>query len=412
MGRLSAFLFSGLLSFSQAGAFELDEKDMQVGGYFDGGRFQLEDTSANGEVLNRLGVKWILRKEMNENWSLMANLHWMFWRNQATDLALFHIAGLKFDSDLEGAVTYHAGANHVKFGLYDFKYNPDSKNLGEYLLRSEAYPTIVENSQGKDLLSTSRSRVAGVQHDLQFDYFRQTALLYAEQFNVPVNDVSAAYLAAAGPRHAELEFGAAFHRMLKFGQPIKVEDLDPSLRAYVDSQGLTTRAVKLSLRGRLDFAAMFGMPGNFKVYGEAAMLGLKNDSLFYKEPFQRLPVMAGIELPTYGALDMLSAEVEYYKNPYYGRKYPISDATGSRFSPLPNLSADEYVDPRIPNITKDDLKWSLYLHKALNRWLDVKLRFASDHLRMLSWDGDLVNGEPMTKKPADWYFLARIEYHN
>ena len=394
-----------------ARAFTLNASDLKVGGYVDGGRFQVADTSITGEIVNRMGAKWRIDKQLDENWSILADLHWMFWRNQATDLALFHIAGIKFDSDMQGAFAYQDGASRFRLGLYNFKYNPDSKNLGEYLLRSEAYPTIIENSQGKDLLAYSHSRVAGAQYDLGFPLFRQTGLIYAEQYNIPVNDVSLAYLAAAGPEYAEVQVGAALHRQFRFGKP-QVSELEKSQEDYVKSQGLTTQAMKFSLRGRLDVGRMLEMGQDAVIYGEAALLGVKNDSLFYKSMSQRMPVMAGVNLPTFGLLNVLSIEAEYLRNPYYGRKYSINDATGSKFSPLPNLNSDEYEISRIPNKTNDDLKWSVFLHRSLNNWIDMKARIACDNLRLLNWDGDLASGEPMTNKTGDWYFLVRIEYHN
>jgi hypothetical protein len=122
--------------------------------------------------------------------------------------------------------------------------------------------------------------------------------------------------------------------------------------------------------------------------------------------------MAGIDLPTLGLLDLFSIEAEWFRNPYHGRKYSINDASGSKFSPLPSLNSDEYDVRRIPNDTQDDLKWSVLVQRSLNKWINVKARIASDHMRLLNWDGDVTSGEPMTKKTGDWYFLARIEYHN
>ena len=406
IAMLSAFFFA-----SATYAMELKEEDLKVEGYVDNGRFQLKDTIKNGEIVSRMGSKWSFNKPMDEHWLVMAKLHWMFWRNEATDLALFHIAGLKFDADLEGAISYQNGVNGIKFGLYEFKYNPDSKNLGEYLLRSEAYPTIIENSQGKDLLTYSSSRIAGLQYNLNFPLFRQTALIYAEQYSVPVNDVSLAYLAAIGTEHAELQFGAALHRQFRFGKPIKVTSLDQYRKDYIQSQGLSTQAIKLSLRAHLDVEILSRREQNFTLYGEAALLGLKNDSLFYKKPMQRLPIMVGVDIPTGEFLNVLSIETEYFKNPYYDRKYPSADASGSNFSPLPSLSSDEYTGGRIPNFTKDDWKWSIFANKKLNNWIDVKGRVASDHLRLRSWDGDL-GGLPLTQGLGDFYFLLQIEYHN
>jgi hypothetical protein len=47
----------------------------------------------------------------------------------------------------------------------------------------------------------------------------------------------------------------------------------------------------------------------------------------------------------------------------------------------------------------------------LNNWIDVKGRVASDHMRLISWDGDL-GGLPLTQGLGDFYFLLQIEYHN
>jgi hypothetical protein len=421
LGRRSFLFIPALLLATTVNALELSKDDLRVTGYVDGGRFQLVDSSVDGELLNRMGAKWKIDKQIDENWSAMADLHWMFWRNQATDVGLFHVAGLKFDADLQGMIAHQADARRFKFGLYEFKYNPDAKNLGEYLLRSEAYPTILESSQGKDLLSHATSRVAGLEYGLHYGLFRTTALLYAEQHNIPVNDISAAYFAAAGPESAELGFGAAYHRFYALGNRINNTVLNPEQRAYVERQGLEAKAVKLSLRGRVDLAALLEMEDDFKLYGETALLGLKNDSLFYKHQMHRVPVMAGVNIPTFRFLNTLSVEVEYFSNPYLGRKYAIKDANGSNFSALPFI--DDYSKP--PTYSKDDWKWSVYMHKALNKWLDVKLRCASDHLRLKNWDGDYEGGEPMTGETwnpmkggnpftlfADWYFIARIEYHN
>ncbi len=34
---------------------------------------------------------------------------------------------------------------NLKFGYFGYKYNPDATDLGEYLFRSEAYPTMLQN---------------------------------------------------------------------------------------------------------------------------------------------------------------------------------------------------------------------------------------------------------------------------
>jgi len=401
-----------------AAAAELSDEDLTVSGYVDAGRFNLVDKSISGEIMSRLGAKWRIDKKIDDNWSVMADLHWLFWRNQATDIKAFHIVGLKFDADLQGKITYESGAHRIQGGLYDFKYNPDSKNLGEYLLRSEAYPTILESSQGKDFMAHSSSRVAGVEYDVDHGFFRQTALLYAEQYNIPVNDISAAYLAAVGSQKAEIGFGIAYHRFLSLGEEINTSLVAPQQAAYIEQQGLEHKAVKTSLHGRLDFGAILEMEDNFKLYGEVALLGLKSDTLYYKNIKERVPMMMGLDIPTGGILNTFSVEAEYFANPYYGRKYLAKNLGGSNFSPLPYI--DNYAKAALPKYARDDWKWSVYAHKALNSWVDLKVRLANDHLRLRNWDGDFEGGEPMTKVSGDqwyllkgdWYLTARIEFHN
>jgi hypothetical protein len=169
------------------------------------------------------------------------------------------------------------------------------------------------------------------------------------------------------------------------------------------------------LRGHLDFNDLLGLSfeESFKVYAEASLLGLKQDTLYYTSRSERAPFMAGIDIPTGGLLDLFSLEVERFKNPYYDRKYSLGDQGGSRFSPLPDLNPAEYTRENLPAYHRDDWKWSLCLARSLNRWVDLKIRAANDHLRLLDWDKNIANGgRPVTYKPKDWYLLIRIEWHN
>src|SRR5690606_9578290 len=91
--------------------FFLTADDLTVSGYADFGRFQLSDEdskASNGEIVSRVGARWAIDKALDENWSVMGKLHWMLWRNHATDISMFHIAGLKFDADMQASLTWAA----------------------------------------------------------------------------------------------------------------------------------------------------------------------------------------------------------------------------------------------------------------------------------------------------------------
>lgn len=386
----------------------LTADDLRVGGYADFGRFQLSDDdvkASDGEIISRAGARWRIDKAVNDNWAVMADLHWLFWRNQATSVSLFHIAGIKFDSDVQAALTWKGERQRVSVGLYDYKYNRDAVNLGEYLLRSEAYPTLIENSQGKDLLASANTRIMGAEYERrETAFFRHSALVYAEQYSQPVYDMTAAYLATYGNGTAEIGAGVAWARAAKFGQQDSNITIDPAMYDYIRRQGLDNEAVKFSLRGRIDVAPFLTLGESLVLYGEVALLGVKGDSLFYTDISERMPVMMGASLPTSGLLTRLAVEAEYLKNPYFDQRYRIGDGT----TPLPFLP--DYAV--IPNYTKDDWRWSVLAHKAVNPWLDLKVRVASDHLRLRNWDGDYEVGRPLTRTTRDWYFLARVEFHN
>ncbi len=410
---LAAFAFTPVATF---GAPTLTAEDLRVGGYTDFGRFQLSDDDvkgSDGEIVSRVGARWRIDKQINGNFSAMADLHWVFWRNQTDhNTHLFHITGLKFDSDLQAALAWNGAGQRARVGLYDFKYNRDSRNLGEYLLRSEAYPTLVESSQGKDLLADSHLRIAGVEYARdESALFSHVALLYAEQFSQPVYDLTAAYIATLRLGKAELGAGAAWARLAKFGKGDSNTNLHADRYDYVARQGLDTEAFKFMVRGRVELLSLPRWNESLVLYGEAALLGTKNDSLFYKDAMDRVPVMAGVSLPTAGLLTHLSVEAEYFRNPYYDQRYLVAEGT-TPFPVLPDNDAPLPPGYQPPSYTKDDWRWSVLAHRALNPWLDVKVRVASDHLRLRNWNGDFEGGRPLTRTTRDWYFMARIDFHN
>src|SRR5690606_23264128 len=52
------------------------------------------------------------------------------------------------------------------------------------------------------------------------------------------------------------------------------------------------------------------------LYGEAALLGVKDYPIFYDDWTKRVPVMIGFNLPTFKFLDVLAVEAEYYGSEY------------------------------------------------------------------------------------------------
>jgi hypothetical protein len=167
----------------------------------------------------------------------------------------------------------------------------------------------------------------------------------------------------------------------------------------------------------------------------------------------RIPVMVGFNLPTFGLLDYLSLEVEHYGAKYkadysklgydqslyfkniappllLAKKQPsaipisLADLAGDRFTITPggdfvNIQTGDTIkvrgtdlDPE--NLTADDWKWSVNLEKTVVRHVRFSAQVANDHYIPRPIRGGLIseNGglSQIFSSMKDWYFMARVGY--
>jgi len=139
-------------------------------------------------------------------------------------------------------------------------------------------------------------------------------------------------------------------------------------------------------------------PGSFKVYYEGVLMGVENRPIFYEKRSDRMAHMAGVNVPTFGILDVLSAEVEYSPNPY---SPDLSNAT-LYLSPTPK---DNQGSP----FTSDDLKWSLYARKNVLPGFAVTAQAARDHARLVDYFGHTNDMEVLPKR-KNWYWALQLSY--
>jgi hypothetical protein len=180
-----------------------------------------------------------------------------------------------------------------------------------------------------------------------------------------------------------------------------------------DVDHYTFRGFKTMARASMNLGAMFGMEAAmgqdaFKLYGELALLGVKNQPFYYEKKSERMPVMAGVNIPTFKLLDMLSFEMEYLKsrfrnnhNVVFNKKWPL---------PMPNTEENPAVYDNLPELTKDDWKWSLYARKTLTEGMNLTFQAASDHQRPIGFEyGPFLADFPATEFSSDWYYVLRVE---
>jgi hypothetical protein len=136
-----------------------------------------------------------------------------------------------------------------------------------------------------------------------------------------------------------------------------------------------------------------------------------------------MPILMGLNLPTYGLLEQLSLEVEHYNAPFQNDPYKLvgaydlfgfgdGNSLNYAMSPIPpsaekgpgtNLSrATENFDP-----TKDNWKWSVYAAKRIHQKITFKVQVASDHWR--TPNNNLVQYEAMAN-PGQFYGVIKVDY--
>ena len=187
------------------------------------------------------------------------------------------------------------------------------------------------------------------------------------------------------------------------------------------SEELTRAAVNVMGRVELDIGEMLGVSaatGPFKLYSEIALLGVKNQPVYYENRLQRMPVMVGLHVPTFGLLDLLAVETEYLSNPYQDSQQELSinlnESLVGPSMPLPDLPQGAYDAPRFQPtaIHGDDWKWSVHAVRTLTPGLKAKVQVANDHMRLKNFDvaGILPSSYPQTAMKSEWYYMAHLEW--
>ncbi len=355
----------------------------------------------------------------------------------------------------------------LQAGYFPYKYNPDAKNLGEYLLRSGAYPGYISTG-GWNLISGGGVMVQGLRLNMSLLNGRSKTdfLLPMEQDMPPLNgDFSPTVITSfAVAKGVEVGAGAQCYHCLSVKPSWTSPKIKPGdnvtnyglgngyvidnpnfIEPTIDSNGVvqnpvtevvgnnprylidTTRfytfqGVKLMARASFDPKAYLPLstfgPQDLKVFGEVALLGVKNYPFYYEKAVERMPVMFGINLPTraagYKVLDVLSFQMEYY-----GSKFPNTTRTldGERIGmPVPavydgagNIKDDPNLyDPNATAVTKDNWKWSVNATREIVSGFRVIGQVANDHMRLPNEWGT-VSLAPATTLSGDWYYLVRIE---
>jgi hypothetical protein len=305
----------------------------------------------------------------------------------------------------------------LRIGYFPFKYNPDVKNLGEYLLnRGGTYPQYLIND-----FDYPQSRMLGFNlHNSWGDIFDNDLLLTSAVFPNPSYDFSVSWISSLKlfSDFVTIGGGISLDRFLstnsKLTSPknsISIQNND-STNTY-DTTHYTFAGTKLM--GRISFDPKnlsflglkdFDLFGNdeLKLYCEFGILGLKNYTGLYENLSHRIPVVVGFNLPTFKILDVTSFEVEWFGSPYPNSYYKVIRNV------LPEPADKFTVEEKKPYKTIDNLKWSLFLKRDILSGLSIVSQIANDHSRSYAAREEDFDYEEVVRTIKDWYWVVKLKY--
>lgn len=448
MNAFKSVLLGGLLAgYAAAQPESLDKHKLTVKAFVDFGHLvngtNLYEPDGKPNLtwmpLNRANVTAIQDMAIGKfdaSVGLTGLLWWPYGQGKAADLSekvmqvkpMIPVARIRWQW---GEPTAMSGS--IQAGTFSYKYNPDAKNLGEYLYRSGTYPGVLFSGEGWLLMNRAGNYSHGLLASLsQFGgSLKHNVSLFMETSYYPVGDFSPGYDFGFVSKWFEFGGGAVFNHFLAM-RPSMVSPRDDA-NTYAIFNGKTAAGADTTVKGRLDQVTrpdtvkdssltrwtfqgvkLMGRaalnlshllpeesrgPEDLRLFLEVALLGVKDYPLFYEKKSERIPIMFGITIPTAKLIDVLTIQGELYKSPY-------NDAYKFTQQSLP-IWETNHTD----STHSDDFKWSVTARKSVNKLLSINMQAASDHFRLT--DGRFnPSSIPLTARwNHDWYYLLRIEFN-
>jgi hypothetical protein len=363
----------------------------------------------------------------------------------------------------------------LQFGMFPYKENPDASNLGEYLFRSGAYPNyitsgglwFINNSStqlqglkagyGQDgwtgnlflITETSMPALYDISGAAVISYKSKNEILdlsiganfkhmipmkpshtspkratnaYFKKDGVTYSGNDAFYLERSNYYKSRIADdpanSAQYQAKASADSAISKNVVDWIANPYesgIDLKYYTQQGLIVTARISLDIKKLFKYeafgPNDMRLFAEAAILGVQNYPIYYEKVTERMPIMAGLNLPGFNFIDLVSLQIEYFNSPFLNSyselvntnsAIPTQVGSGDR-----DRSESDYSD-----ITKhDNISWSLLAKKAIAGGVFVSAQVARDHIRTVSretWTAP----EPteILGKSKDWYWMLQFSY--
>jgi hypothetical protein len=308
----------------------------------------------------------------------------------------------------------------LTFGKFRYKYNPESRNLGEYLFRSGTYPAYLINNFDQPF-----ARLTGLKISSSlFGMLHQDLLLTLETDIPPFYDASLSYLAGCDiGKFLDVGAGVEFAHLFSVDESqTSPKDVKTKYVVGNSTNYYTFQGIKLMARASFDPKpfipqGFFGKE-DLKIYSEAAILGLENypandsgdrfasqkNAYGYDTLANKIAVLIGFNVPTFKLLDVLSLETEWYGCPYPNNYQTVDGIGTAKTYPLP--------DPQTRPLNSDKWKWSVYAKKMiLHDHFGVVFQCARDNMRLQSASQQSMVSEMETALDQNnkmWWWMTKL----
>ncbi len=402
---------------------------------------------ADGQMLTRTGVYMTESAVYNERMTIAVTFGGIFWIPLPEENSNPQNRRVLFGPGVgQAQATYAFGKNPLqpaatlKFGLFPYKYS-ESVNLGEYLYRSGTYPGYLITG-GWSYLNSSSYTAQGAHLSVPMlgGMLNHDVTLFMERDIEPARDISPGYMLTVKPTpFVKLRAGGVWAHGLSFqsdkiltprsgndaidngyskstGLPIKDEPTPSPCSDQIsnntpdnrpDCGYYTFKGFKVMGGGSVDLGMLLNnsavAPGDFQLYAEVALLGVKDYPYYYDDKLERMPVMVGVNVPTFGILDKLSLETEY-------RRTRFPNTIGSVYQDQRPLPIGSEESPTLYTEEKTSWKWSVYARRSLLKGVSVHAQVANDHMRHFASLFADPHHRPATERNTDWYYIMRLEF--
>ncbi len=210
-----------------AGAF------IEFGSIVNGENFQEEGVveSIDNQILQRSLVYFAFQGKLTPKTTVNLNFALLLFRtiageNEEDAFDRFNLSGAGIGAS--GLLHHFSDNLEIEIGLLEYKYTK-SRNLGEYLLKSEAYPTVIRTG-GLTILNFSHYRALGVRlsWNLLNGFVTNDFLFFSSYDQVPVFDVSPSWIGSINPNPGiKIGVGISLHRLIAANNDITNPTYDP-----------------------------------------------------------------------------------------------------------------------------------------------------------------------------------------